>query len=160
ERHRRDLLRQVHARLPGLHAVRAVHPGLPDRRDRHDAGPGPVGPDARRSLPEQGAAHGERARAPRGARSGLGGHRHAPARVDRCGARSRAARGGAGPVRDLAFWALAVLVLGGGVAVVSARSLFRAAFALAATLLATAGLYALLRERGRRAPRRRDPSRG
>ena len=48
-------------------------------------------------------------------------------------------------MRDLAFFVLAALVLGGGVAVVSARSLFRAAFALAATLLATAGLYALLR---------------
>jgi len=48
-------------------------------------------------------------------------------------------------VRDLAFYALAALVLGGGVTVVSARSLFRAAFALAGTLLATAGLYALLR---------------
>jgi len=47
-------------------------------------------------------------------------------------------------VRDLAFWALAVLVLGGGIVVVSTRSLFRAAFALAATLLATAGFYALL----------------
>ena len=48
-------------------------------------------------------------------------------------------------MRDVAFWMLAVLLLGGGLAVVSARSLIRAAFALAATLLATAGLYALLR---------------
>ncbi|HEX4823634.1 MAG TPA: NADH-quinone oxidoreductase subunit J [Candidatus Polarisedimenticolaceae bacterium] len=48
-------------------------------------------------------------------------------------------------MRDAAFWALAVLVLAGAAVVVSARSLFRAAFALAATLLATAGLYVLLR---------------
>jgi NADH:ubiquinone oxidoreductase subunit 6 (subunit J) len=47
-------------------------------------------------------------------------------------------------VTDVAFWALAVLLLAGAVAVVSARSLFRATFALAATLLVTAAFYLLL----------------
>jgi NADH:ubiquinone oxidoreductase subunit 6 (subunit J) len=45
---------------------------------------------------------------------------------------------------DLAFWVLAVVLLGSAIAVVTAKSLFRAAFALAATLLATAGFYLLL----------------
>lgn len=44
----------------------------------------------------------------------------------------------------VAFWALAAVLLGSALAVVTARSLFRAAFALAATLLATAGFYLLL----------------
>jgi NAD(P)H-quinone oxidoreductase subunit 6 len=44
----------------------------------------------------------------------------------------------------VAFWALAAVLLGGALAVVTAKSLFRAAFALAATLLATAGFYLLL----------------
>lgn len=45
---------------------------------------------------------------------------------------------------DAAFWALAALLLAGAIAVVSAKSLFRATFALAATLLVTAALYMLL----------------
>lgn len=45
---------------------------------------------------------------------------------------------------SVAFWALATILLCSAVAVVTAKSLFRAAFALAATLLATAGFYLLL----------------
>jgi NADH-quinone oxidoreductase subunit J len=47
-------------------------------------------------------------------------------------------------VRDLAFFGLAACLLVGAVAVVTARSLFRAAFALSFALLATAGFYLLL----------------
>jgi NADH-quinone oxidoreductase subunit J len=47
-------------------------------------------------------------------------------------------------VRDLAFFGLAACLLAGGIAVVTARSLFRAVFALSFALLATAGLYLLL----------------
>jgi NADH:ubiquinone oxidoreductase subunit 6 (subunit J) len=47
-------------------------------------------------------------------------------------------------VRELAFWVLAVCLLASAIAVVSAKSLFRAAFALSATLVATAGFYLLL----------------
>ena len=47
-------------------------------------------------------------------------------------------------MRDAAFWALTVVLLGAAIGVVTARSLFRAAFALAATLVATAGFYLLL----------------
>ncbi|HZN54376.1 MAG TPA: NADH-quinone oxidoreductase subunit J [Candidatus Polarisedimenticolaceae bacterium] len=47
-------------------------------------------------------------------------------------------------MRDAAFWSLSVLLLGAAAAVVTARSLIRAAFALAGSLLATAALYLLL----------------
>ena len=47
-------------------------------------------------------------------------------------------------MNDVVFWALAAILLCAAVAVVTAKSLFRAAFALAATLLATAGFYLLL----------------
>ena len=47
-------------------------------------------------------------------------------------------------MRDLAFLGLAVTILAAAVAVVTARSLFRAAYALSAALAATAGLYLLL----------------
>jgi NADH-quinone oxidoreductase subunit J len=47
-------------------------------------------------------------------------------------------------VRDVAFWLFTLILLGGAIGVVSARSLFRAAFSLAATLVATAGFYLLL----------------
>ena len=47
-------------------------------------------------------------------------------------------------MRDAAFWILAVILLGGAGVVVTARSLVRAAFGLAAALVATAGLYVLL----------------
>jgi NADH-quinone oxidoreductase subunit J len=47
-------------------------------------------------------------------------------------------------VKDALFWTLAAVLLGGAIATVTSKSLFRAAFALAATLLATAGFYALL----------------
>jgi NADH:ubiquinone oxidoreductase subunit 6 (subunit J) len=47
-------------------------------------------------------------------------------------------------VRDLAFYGLAAVLLASAAAAVTARSLFRAAFALAAALLATAGFYLLL----------------
>jgi NADH-quinone oxidoreductase subunit J len=47
-------------------------------------------------------------------------------------------------MKDVLFWVLTIVLLGGAVAVVSAKSLFRAAYALAATLLATAGFYVLL----------------
>ena len=45
---------------------------------------------------------------------------------------------------DLAFYALAVCLVAAAVAVVTAKSLFRAAFALSLTLVATAGFYLLL----------------
>ncbi len=47
-------------------------------------------------------------------------------------------------MRDLVFFTLAAVLLGSAFAVVAAKSLFRAVFALAAALLATAGLYLLL----------------
>jgi NADH-quinone oxidoreductase subunit J len=47
-------------------------------------------------------------------------------------------------VRDAAFWILALLMLSGAAVVVTARSLVRAAFGLAAALVSTAGLYLLL----------------
>ena len=47
-------------------------------------------------------------------------------------------------MRDVAFVALAACLVAAAVAVVSAKSLFRAVFALSAALLATAGLYLLL----------------
>ena len=47
-------------------------------------------------------------------------------------------------MRDLAFWVLAICVIASAVAVVSAKSLFRAAYALSAALVATAGFYLLL----------------
>jgi NADH:ubiquinone oxidoreductase subunit 6 (subunit J) len=47
-------------------------------------------------------------------------------------------------VRDLAFYALAVCLLAAAAAVVTAKSLFRAAFALSLALVATAGFYLLL----------------
>ncbi len=47
-------------------------------------------------------------------------------------------------MRDVAFWGLAACLIAGAIAVVTARSLFRAAFALSFALLATAGLYLLL----------------
>ena len=47
-------------------------------------------------------------------------------------------------MRDAAFWILALLMLSGAAVVVTARSLVRAAFGLAAALVATAGLYLLL----------------
>jgi NADH:ubiquinone oxidoreductase subunit 6 (subunit J) len=47
-------------------------------------------------------------------------------------------------VSVVVFWVLAAILLGSAIAVVTAKSLFRAAFALAATLLATAGFYLLL----------------
>ena len=45
---------------------------------------------------------------------------------------------------DLAFFVLAAVLVAAGLVVVTAKSLFRAAFALSAALLATAGLYLLL----------------
>lgn len=42
------------------------------------------------------------------------------------------------------FWVLTAALLGSAVMVVTAKSLFRAAFALAGTLIATAGFYLLL----------------
>jgi NADH-quinone oxidoreductase subunit J len=47
-------------------------------------------------------------------------------------------------VRDLAFYGLAVCLLAAAAAVVTAKSLFRAAFALSLALVATAGFYLLL----------------
>ena len=47
-------------------------------------------------------------------------------------------------MRDLAFWGLALCLLAAAATVVTARSLFRAAFALSAALVATAGFYLLL----------------
>jgi len=47
-------------------------------------------------------------------------------------------------VRDAAFWSLTVVLLASAIGVVTARSLFRAAFSLAAALVATAGFYLLL----------------
>jgi NADH:ubiquinone oxidoreductase subunit 6 (subunit J) len=47
-------------------------------------------------------------------------------------------------VRLVAFWALAAGLVAAALTVVTARSLFRAAFALSAVLVATAGLYVLL----------------
>jgi NADH-quinone oxidoreductase subunit J len=47
-------------------------------------------------------------------------------------------------VREIAFWGLAACLLAAAVTVVTARSLFRAVYALSAALLATAGLYLLL----------------
>lgn len=47
-------------------------------------------------------------------------------------------------MRNLAFYALAAFLLAAAVAVVTAKSLFRAVFALSAALVATAGLYLLL----------------
>jgi NADH:ubiquinone oxidoreductase subunit 6 (subunit J) len=47
-------------------------------------------------------------------------------------------------VRDFAFFVLAVCLIASAVAVVSAKSLFRAAFALSAALATTAGFYLLL----------------
>jgi NADH:ubiquinone oxidoreductase subunit 6 (subunit J) len=47
-------------------------------------------------------------------------------------------------VRDLAFYGLAMALLASAIAVVTARSLFRGAFSLAAALAATAGFYLLL----------------
>ena len=47
-------------------------------------------------------------------------------------------------MRDLAFFGLAVTVVAAAVAVVTARSLFRAVYALSAALAATAALYLLL----------------
>jgi NADH:ubiquinone oxidoreductase subunit 6 (subunit J) len=47
-------------------------------------------------------------------------------------------------VRDLVFFGLAACLLASAVAVVTAKSLFRAVYALSAALLATAGLYLLL----------------
>ena len=47
-------------------------------------------------------------------------------------------------MRDVAFYALAACLLAAAAAVVSAKSLFRAVFALSAALVATAGLYLLL----------------
>ena len=46
-------------------------------------------------------------------------------------------------MRDAAFWILAGTLLAAAAAVVTARSLFRAAFALALALASTAGLYLL-----------------
>ena len=45
---------------------------------------------------------------------------------------------------DAAFWILAFVMLSGAAVVVTARSLVRAAFGLAAALVATAGMYLLL----------------
>ena len=47
-------------------------------------------------------------------------------------------------MRDLAFFGLAACLLVAAAAVVTAKSLFRAAFALSFALVATAGLYLLL----------------
>jgi NADH:ubiquinone oxidoreductase subunit 6 (subunit J) len=47
-------------------------------------------------------------------------------------------------VRQLAFFALAAGLIAASLTVVLAKSLFRAAFALSAALVATAGLYVLL----------------
>lgn len=47
-------------------------------------------------------------------------------------------------MRDLAFFGLAACLLAAGAAVVTAKSLFRATFALSAALVATAGFYLLL----------------
>ena len=47
-------------------------------------------------------------------------------------------------MRDLAFWGLVVCLLAGALTVVTARSLFRAVYALSLVLVATAGLYLLL----------------
>ena len=47
-------------------------------------------------------------------------------------------------MRDLAFLGLAACLLAAALAVVTAKSLFRAAFALSAALVATAGFYLLL----------------
>jgi NADH-quinone oxidoreductase subunit J len=47
-------------------------------------------------------------------------------------------------VTDLAFYALAVCLVAAAAAVVTAKSLFRAAFALSLALVATAGFYLLL----------------
>ena len=47
-------------------------------------------------------------------------------------------------MRDLAFFGLAALLLAAATAVVTAKSLFRAAFALSFALVATAGFYLLL----------------
>ena len=47
-------------------------------------------------------------------------------------------------MRDLAFFGLVACLLAAAVAVVTAKSLFRAVFALSAALVATAGFYLLL----------------
>ena len=47
-------------------------------------------------------------------------------------------------MRDAAFFLLAVVMLSGAAVVVTARSLVRATFGLAAALVATAGMYLLL----------------
>lgn len=47
-------------------------------------------------------------------------------------------------MRQVAFWALAAGLVAAALTVVTAKSLFRAAFALSAALVATAGLYVFL----------------
>ena len=47
-------------------------------------------------------------------------------------------------MRDLAFWGLAACILVAAATVVTAKSLFRAVYALSLVLVATAGLYLLL----------------
>ena len=164
ERNRRHLLRRVRPGLPGVHAVRAVHPGLSDGRDRHDPRAGTRGDDARRPAPDEGAPDGERPAAlaePTLELAGDADGRSASGPMPRAGSQT-----GERLVRDLAFYALAVCLLAAAVAVVTAKSLFRAAFALSGALVTTAGLY-LLPDRsapGRRADpplhrRRPDPRR-
>jgi NADH-quinone oxidoreductase subunit J len=62
--------------------------------------------------------------------------------MDRRDARSPQA--GDRRVRDVAFFALAAALLAAAFAVVTAKSLFRATFALSGVLVATAGFYLLL----------------
>ena len=57
-------------------------------------------------------------------------------------------------MRDLAFWGLTLCLLAAAVTVVTAKSLFRAAFALSAALVATAGFYLLLTAHGHGSPGR------
>src|SRR5258706_5424973 len=112
---------------------------MPDGRDRHDAGARPGRRDARRPAPDERAADGERAEASRRARPHVGGHARKAPRVDR--PRARAPQAGDRHVRDLAFCGLTACLLAAAAAVVTAKSLFRATFALSFALVATARVY-------------------
>ena len=148
-----ELREDVHARALRLRVLRAVRAGLPDRRHRHDE----VVRHADRRSPRDAARQGSAARASACSTSSRGrratccatcrGRRswRAPKRARQEADEARqAGRRGVVTLRPIAFWCLAVVLVGSALAVVLSKNLFHAVLWLALALTGTAGMFLLL----------------
>src|SRR5262249_12667030 len=142
------LREDLHPRALRLRVLRAVRPGVPHRRHHHDEVVRPLDERSPRTPPRQGPAACHRAAARAVLGHGQPAARHADAAEGAQAGSSRGTQGGgrSGSRRRgvsgevIAFWALAVLLVGSALAVVLSKNLFHSVLWLALALTGTAGI--------------------